>query len=134
MCFIKKYKKKYFSIIFLYLLVNTCFGSNLDLKEKIVYKKDSLEKTVKIIDFSNDIKYKHIVFGKLTPNNFTKKINYNMSQSFLKSQSVIKVLKRIYGDQPINFLILDHPRLPSTSGIQLLIFQNKNVFSGLKPT
>ena len=73
MCFIKNHKKKYFSIILFYLLVNTCYGSNLNLKEKIIYKKESIEKTVKIIDFSNDIKFKHIKFSKLIPNNFTKK-------------------------------------------------------------
>ena len=88
MCFIKTHKKKYFSIILFYLLVNTCYGSNLNLKEKIVYKKGSLEKTVKIIDFSNDIKFKHIEFSKILPNNFTKKINHinidvNNSSSFL---------------------------------------------------
>ena len=88
MCFIKTHKKKYFSIIFFYLLVNICYGSNLNLKEKIVYKQGSLEKTVKIIDFSNDIKFKHIEFSKLIPNNFTKKINHinidvNNSSSFL---------------------------------------------------
>ena len=61
MFFIKTHTKKYFSIIILlYLRVNTCYGSNLNRKEKIVYKKESLEKTVKIIDFSNDIKFKHI--------------------------------------------------------------------------
>ena len=70
------------------MLVNVCYGSNLNLKEKIVYKKESLEKTVKIIDFSNDIKFKHIEFSKLLPNNFTKKINHvnidvNNSSSFL---------------------------------------------------
>ena len=88
MCLIKTHKKKYFSIILSYLLVNTCYGSNLNLKEKIVYKKESLEKTVKIIDFSNDIKFKHIEYSKLLPNNFTKKINHinidvNNSSSFL---------------------------------------------------
>ena len=88
MCFIKIHKKKYFSIILFYLLVNVCYGSNLNLKEKIVYKKDSLEKTVKVIDFSNDVNFKHIEFSKLTPNKFTKKINHinidvNNSSSFL---------------------------------------------------
>ena len=88
MCFIKTHKKKYFSIILFYLLVNVCYGSNLIFKEKILYKKESLEKTVKIIDFSNDIKFKHIEFSKLIPNNFTKKINHinidvNNSSSFL---------------------------------------------------
>ena len=88
MCFIKTHKKKYFSIILFYLIVNVCYGSNFNLKEKILYKKEILEKTVKIIDFSNDIKFKHIEFGRLIPNNFTKKINHinidvNNSSSFL---------------------------------------------------
>jgi len=70
------------------LLVNACYGSNSNLKEILEYKKESLEKIVKIIDFSNDIKFKHIKFGKLLPNNFTKKINHinidvNNSSSFL---------------------------------------------------
>ena len=72
MYFIKTHKKKYFSIILFYLLVNTCYGSNLNLKEKIVYKKESLERTLKIIGFSNDINFKHNKFSKLVPNNFTK--------------------------------------------------------------
>ena len=88
MCFTKTHKKKHFSIIFFYLLVNVCNGSNLNLKEKIVYKKENLERKVKIIDFSNDIKFKHIEFSKLLPNNFTKNINHinidvNNSSSFL---------------------------------------------------
>ncbi len=88
MNFIGIYKIKNFSIIFFYLFVNTCYGYNLNLKEKIITKKKSLEKTVKIIDFSNDINFKHIKFSKLKPNNFTKKINHinidvNNSSSFL---------------------------------------------------
>ena len=73
MYFIKAHKKIIFFIIFFNLFVNVCYGSNLNPKEKIVYEKEGLEKTVKIIDFSNDIKFKHIEFSKLIPNNFTKK-------------------------------------------------------------
>ena len=70
------------------MLVNICYGSNLNLKKKNLYKKEILEKTVKIIDFSNDLKFKHIEFSKLLPNNFTKKTNHinidvNNSSSFL---------------------------------------------------
>ncbi len=88
MSFIKTFKKKYFSIVLFYLLVNTCYGSNLNIKEKIETKNESLEMTAKIIDFSNEINFKHIEFSKLIPNNFTKKINHinidvNNSSSFL---------------------------------------------------
>ena len=88
MCLIKTYKKKYFTAILFYFFVNACNGSNLIFKEKIVYNKESLENTVKIIEFSDDVKFKHIRFSNIIPNIFTKKINHisidvNNSSSFL---------------------------------------------------
>ena len=69
---IKTYKKKYFTVILFYFFVNTCYGSNLIFKEKLVYNKESLENTVKIIEFSDDVKFKHIKFSNIIPNIFTK--------------------------------------------------------------
>ena len=50
MCVIKTYKKKYCTAILFYFFVNACYGSNLIFKEKLVYNKESLENTVKIIE------------------------------------------------------------------------------------
>ena len=63
----------YFTAILFYFFVNACYGSNLIFKEKIVYNKESLENTVKIIEFSDDVKFKHIKFSNIIPNIFTKK-------------------------------------------------------------